>query len=256
MTAWRQLGDLREPARLRAWLCGIVRNLVNHARRNNRRDPMHAAEMIEAAAGLPASEPPPVEQVITREEEAILWRSLERIPEPDREPLVLFYRERESISQVAAALELSEDAVKQRLSRGRKMLQEQVAAFVEGALRRSVPGKAFTLGVVAALPALTASIENTRSPRERRFMVRFVWITTGLALAFTAAVLGLGLFGRPLLRSLPGVYATLLVGVLTLYPIGIVVLSLRANRRQRQIRYEDTRINSRCSGRMKCFATA
>jgi len=31
-----------------------------------------------------------------REEEAILWRSLERIPETYREPLILFYREHES----------------------------------------------------------------------------------------------------------------------------------------------------------------
>jgi hypothetical protein len=43
---------------------------------------------------------------------------------------------------------LTEDAVKQRLSRGRKMLHEQVLAFVEGALARTNPGKAFTLGVV------------------------------------------------------------------------------------------------------------
>src|SRR5262245_64898073 len=28
LAAWRKLGELREPARLRAWLCGIVRNLA------------------------------------------------------------------------------------------------------------------------------------------------------------------------------------------------------------------------------------
>ncbi len=56
---------------------------------------------------------------------------------------------------MAEALELSEDAVKQRLSRGRKLLQEEVLAFVEGALARTNPGKAFTIAVVAALPALT-----------------------------------------------------------------------------------------------------
>jgi hypothetical protein len=37
------------------------------------------------------------------------------------------------------------------------MLQEQVAQFVEGALRQSSPGRAFTLGVIAALPLMTAS---------------------------------------------------------------------------------------------------
>ena len=74
-------------------------------------------------------------QAISQEEEAILWRSLERIPETYREPLILFYREHESVERVAQVLELSEEAVRQRLSRGRKMLHEEVAAFVEGALR-------------------------------------------------------------------------------------------------------------------------
>jgi hypothetical protein len=98
-----------------------------------------------------------LEQTITNEEAAILWRSLERIPELYREPLVLFYREHQSVEAVAEKLGLTEDAVKQRLSRGRKMLHEQVLAFVEGALERTNPGKAFTLGVLAALPALTVS---------------------------------------------------------------------------------------------------
>jgi hypothetical protein len=37
------------------------------------------------------------------------------------------------------------------------MLQEQVLAFVEGALERTSPGKSFTLGVIAALPLLAGS---------------------------------------------------------------------------------------------------
>ena len=76
------------------------------------------------------------------------------MPEIYREPLVLFYREHQSVERVAQALELSEDTVHQRLSRGRKLLHEQVLAFVEGALERTSPGKAFTIGVIAALPVV------------------------------------------------------------------------------------------------------
>jgi hypothetical protein len=78
---------------------------------------------------------------------------LEKIPELYREPFILFYREHQSIESVAAELELSEDAVKQRLSRGRKLLQEEVQAFVETTLRRTAPGEAFSGAVLAALPA-------------------------------------------------------------------------------------------------------
>lgn len=61
------------------------------------------------------------------------------IPENYREPLILFYREQQSVAEVAAALELSTDAVKQRLSRGREMLREQVANVVEGAPAAMLP---------------------------------------------------------------------------------------------------------------------
>src|SRR5882724_8299697 len=157
VTAWKQLADLREPEKLRSWLCRISRNLTYDALREQGREPSHKAEPLEEIQESPAPEPLPSDYTISREEEAILWRSIERIPESYREPLVLYYREHQSVERVAAVLDLSEDTVKQRMSRGRKLLHEQVLAFVEGALERTSPGKAFTIGVLAALPAFTIS---------------------------------------------------------------------------------------------------
>jgi len=159
ITAWKHLRHLRERSQLRAWLCGIARNRINNSLRRDGREPVHAAESLEEVHNSASAEPLPHDQTISKEEAAILWRSLERIPEVYREPLVLFYREHQSIEVVAIALELSEDAVKQRLSRGRKLLAEEVAAFVEGALARTNPGKAFTLTVVAALSGITVSAQ-------------------------------------------------------------------------------------------------
>jgi RNA polymerase sigma factor (sigma-70 family) len=159
ITAWKHLRQLRERHKLRAWLCGIARNRINKSLSREGREPLRAAEPLEAADESPSPEPLPADQTISAEEQAILWRSLERIPEIYREPLVLFYREHQSIERVAEELELSEDAVKQRLSRGRKLLHEQVLAFVEGALTRTNPGRAFTIGVLAALPAFTLSAQ-------------------------------------------------------------------------------------------------
>ena len=140
ITAWKNLRLLREPEKLRAWLCGIVRNRIHKSLEREGREPAHDAAPLEAMRDSPAREALPSEQAISREEEAILWRSLEKIPELYREPLILFYREHQSIESVATELELSEDAVKQRLSRGRKLLQEEVQAFVETTLRRTAPG--------------------------------------------------------------------------------------------------------------------
>ena len=192
---------------------------------------------------------------------------------------MLFYREDRSVERVAEALDLTIDAAKQRLARGRQMLREQVAELVEGALVRSRPGKAFTLAVLAALPALApqaaaaavaagaaeagaakggaatalggavwgpllgvagaylgakASIANTKSPRERRFMVRTAWLAASMALAFAAVeILGILL--------LPSVFASLAGQLLfgALYTALLVVFILRTNSRQRQIQIED-----------------
>ena len=157
VSAWKKLAELREPAKLRPWLCTIARFLISKEFRRQGREPDHAAESLEAVDEWVSPEPLPPDQVISDEEKAILWRSLERIPEIYREPLVLFYREHQSIEAVAQDLGLSEDAVKQRLSRGRKLLQEQFLAFVAGALNQTKPGKTFTLGVIAALPLLATT---------------------------------------------------------------------------------------------------
>jgi RNA polymerase sigma factor (sigma-70 family) len=161
LAAWRQLSALREPAKLRAWLCRISRNITYDALKKQGREPMHGAESLEAAHESHATEDSPTDHAISREEEAILWRSIESIPEPYREPLILFYRQHQSIPRVAEALELTDDAVKQRLSRGRKLLRAQVLAFVEGALERTNPGAGFTQSVLLALPVMTATSATT-----------------------------------------------------------------------------------------------
>jgi RNA polymerase sigma factor (sigma-70 family) len=192
ITAWKHLRHLRERDKLRAWLCGIARNRINNFLRREGREPIRAAESLENVAETHSPEPLPTDQTISNEEQAILWRSLERIPEIYREPLVLFYREHQSIETVAQSLDLTEDTVKQRLSRGRKLLHEQVLAFVEGALERTNPGKIFTVGVLAALPATLATSAKAATVT--------VATAKGGATAKTAGAMGLfGVLATPLL---------------------------------------------------------
>jgi len=154
VAAWRSRDDLREPSLLKSWLAGIARNLTaNAAKRASRHGgaPLALDEIAEPVA----REASPEARAVSRQEEELLWRTLSQLPESYREPLVLFYREECSIAEVATQLELSEDAVKQRLSRGRALLKVELATLVESALSRSRPGAGFTAGVLAAI-ALTA----------------------------------------------------------------------------------------------------
>jgi RNA polymerase sigma factor (sigma-70 family) len=200
ISAWKHLGQLRERDKLRSWLCGIARNRINNFLRREGREPLHQAGELDEISETHSPEPLPVDYTISNEEQAILWRSLERIPEIYREPLVLFYREHQSIETVAEKLELTEDTVKQRLSRGRKMLHEQVLAFVEGALERTNPGKVFTLGVLAALPLLATSAKAAAIGATA---------AKGSATAKAAATVGLfGAFFAPVIGILAGVLGT------------------------------------------------
>src|SRR5215831_3528302 len=80
ITAWKHLRLLRERDKLRAWLCGIARRLIGKALRREGREPVHAAEPLDAAQEPAGAEPLPSDRVISAEEEAILWRALECIP--------------------------------------------------------------------------------------------------------------------------------------------------------------------------------
>ena len=59
---------------------------------------------------------------------------------------------------MAEKLELSQDAVRQRLSRGRQLLKVEVSKIVEDVLHRSRPSRTFTIAVLAALPAIAPQV--------------------------------------------------------------------------------------------------
>jgi RNA polymerase sigma factor (sigma-70 family) len=286
VAAWKQLAGLREPEKLRPWLCGIARNLINSTVRRQGREPSHAAETLEHADESHSNEASPPEQAISKEEEAILWRSIERIPETYREPLILFYREQQSVEHVAAALELSVDAVHQRLSRGRKLLSEEVTAFVEGALARTNPGSAFTLGVLAALPVslatsakaatvaviaaksgatatgttfastlgvlagpligllggyigLRSGLSNTRTPRERAYLIRYSKIIAVAVVVFTVSLLLFVFTVIPHWKRHPVLVITFGLTIMLAYVIFIFISAWRFNREFARMREEE-----------------
>src|SRR5512132_86508 len=68
VSAWKQLPELREPAKLRPWLCSIARFLISKDFRRQGREPDDAAESLEAVNEFVSPEPIPSDQVITEEE--------------------------------------------------------------------------------------------------------------------------------------------------------------------------------------------
>jgi RNA polymerase, sigma subunit, ECF family len=152
--AWNKLDTLRDPEKLKAWLCGILRFKVSHFRRKEAKQPVKDADELDEL-GEPSEHAKIEDEAISAQEQALLWQALEKMPETYREPLILFYREHRSVEYVAVQLDLSDDAVKQRLSRGRKLLQAAMVTFVEDTLAKSKQGTAFTLVVMAAINSIS-----------------------------------------------------------------------------------------------------
>lgn len=151
LSAWQQREQLREPSRLGGWLCGIARNLAKQWHRTRAAHKWASPDGGDRSNQLVDSAPGPVQRVISGEERQLVWNSLESIPEIYREVLVLFYRQSQSVEEVARALELSDETVRQRLSRGRGLLRMEVARTVEQTLQHTRPGPQFTIAVMTSL---------------------------------------------------------------------------------------------------------
>ena len=163
VAAWLQLRELRDEAKFPAWLCGIARNLAqNWVRTNARRNtPVARSELVEQLAAEPERDRAEIASGETSETQdrqaqaAMVWEILQELPEQYREPLVLFYQQSQTTAEIAAALDLTEANVRQRLSRGRTRIRDEVAGRVEQALGALQPDKMLYVTVLAALPIAT-----------------------------------------------------------------------------------------------------
>src|SRR5919201_2872869 len=106
LRAYLALGDLREPARFGAWLCGIALNLGRMRLRASRRvEPLD--EHVPATAAEPEDD-----------------GALELLPEPRRELLLMRYVDGLSSAEIGARVGRSEGAVRVELHRARAQLRE------------------------------------------------------------------------------------------------------------------------------------
>jgi RNA polymerase sigma-70 factor (ECF subfamily) len=113
---------LAEDTRLGAWLFTVARNLyLSHCRTT-----LLDAERMDALALAPAPglAPSPFESAAASQLGARLERAFAALPERDREVILLIAVERLDHADAAAVLELSPEALRQRLSRARAKLEQ------------------------------------------------------------------------------------------------------------------------------------
>ena len=160
VTAWQKRGELRDPKKLPAWLCGIARNLTKSWMRKTKQE--RSARQIAEVDQLPDRNTQSETDELSRLQQAeLVWATIRDIPQQYREPLVMYYRENQAVSEIAIALELSEDNVRQRIARGRSWLKTEVERKIETALEQLRPTSGFVLLVLASIPAAAAATTST-----------------------------------------------------------------------------------------------
>ncbi len=124
VVAWRRLDEL--PVDERAWLYGVARRVLAGQWRSQTRQHALVSRLIEVR--------PPMETTAADSaEHDELYRGLGELGELDREALLLVYWEGLEPRDAAIALEISRDALNQRIHRARERLR---ALCLEGKATR------------------------------------------------------------------------------------------------------------------------
>ncbi|HTX38614.1 MAG TPA: RNA polymerase sigma factor [Bryobacteraceae bacterium] len=109
----------RRRARIRAYLYGVVRNQWLKRRRN-------------ASTADPGPDPiddrSPESDLLASEAQQAIVQAIGKLPDTQREALILAHYEQLPLSEIAAILEIEVGAVKSRLERARARLRESLAA--------------------------------------------------------------------------------------------------------------------------------
>ena len=115
-TLWQKAGSLRTD-RLRGWLGAVARNEARSLLR--RRNLLTAPEedVILVAGGDPEAD------VLRRDQDRFVREAVLAMGQPDQEIFLRHYYYNQKCSAIAAALDMTEEAVKARLKRGRAKLK-------------------------------------------------------------------------------------------------------------------------------------
>jgi len=162
VACWTHLHHLKSPEAFGVWTRKAVRNLaLNWLRSRKYRERL--VQRREELFAADSAEPGQQEEMARSDATKRLFGILQELSPCIREAVIVYYMEGRSIEETAAALDVSENTVKQRLKRGRDQLREYLLARWESEfdeeLRELVPAgvlRRLMLGLAmgAVLPGL------------------------------------------------------------------------------------------------------
>lgn len=125
LRAYRKLGQLREPERFAGWLKQIaVRLSINRVVRRPQEN-CADVEIMSNVADVPDS---PLDTLLREERRGEVWEGLQRLGDMDRETLISFYIEGQTLKEMAEQFDSPIGTIKRRLHTARQRLRDEMLA--------------------------------------------------------------------------------------------------------------------------------
>lgn len=125
---WRSLASFRSDCSFESWCYRIAANCsLDFLRKEKRHETMPLEPLAEEGFDPPDPGPGTEEQILKKEEQALVRAAISNLPEEQRDALVLTQLEGKSYEEAADMLGVSEGTVKSRVNRARHRLREMLA---------------------------------------------------------------------------------------------------------------------------------
>ena len=160
LSAYQGLTQLENAAKFKSWLAEIARNCARQWIRKRR---INTVPLDEVGEGVLQTQDSPDEQLARLEQRELIRRTMETLPQKDRDIARAFYLEGASYDELTSTHGLSDKAISFRLSRAKQQLSKRLRYLLTGMFVS--PGltlkKLYTRGLTAMKVGTTGLIALT-----------------------------------------------------------------------------------------------
>ena len=129
LNAYRGLKQLEDAVKFKSWLAEIARNCARQWVRKRR---ISTVPLDEVGEGVLQTQDSPDEQLVRLEQRELIRRTMETLPQKDRDIARAFYLEGASYDELTSIHGLSDKAISFRLSRAKQQLSKRLRYLLTG----------------------------------------------------------------------------------------------------------------------------
>lgn len=207
IATWGNLSSLKNDHSFLPWLRQTTRyKAFNAMRAKKARVNLSDDESEQLLLKLCNSELMHDEQLVIQEQNKILNLLLNKLPDDSRDIVLLYYREEQSAKHVAQLLEISVENVRQKLSRARRILKQELLSSFGKVVFSTAPSATFTAMVMASVshstPVAAATTAHIVTTGKSGFYSKLATLFSGAMLGASLGALATYFSTKPALKRM------------------------------------------------------